>query len=126
MSMDKGDIVVGQTYRVHLPRRSDAALVLTDLTMLFWVLGEADDFDLTVTATDAVVGDRPAVTGVRIEETSQVSTPLPKATAARLGLPADVDYLVRGAIVDAASGRVVRLPTVETVTIPTAWLLPLS
>jgi hypothetical protein len=123
--MDKGDIVVGQTYRVHLPRRSDAALVLTDVTMLCWVLGEADDFDLTVTDTGASLEGRPAVTGVRIEETSRVSTPLPKAAAARLGLPADVDYLVRGAIVDAASGQVVRLPTAETVTIPAAWLLPL-
>jgi hypothetical protein len=124
--MDKGDIVVGQTYLVHLPRWSATGLQLTDLTTLLWMLGGADDFDLTVTGTGAVVGDEPVVTGVRVAETSQVSTPLPRATAARLGLPADVDYLVQGAIVDAASGEVVRLPTAETVTIPVGWLLPLS
>ena len=123
--MDKGDIVVGQTYLVHLPRRSDAGPHLTDPAVLVWVLCGADDFDLTVTAVDAVLDGEPAVTGVRVAETSRVTTPLPRAAAYRLGLPADVDYLVTGAIVDAASGQVVRVPTEQRVTVPVGWLLPL-
>ena len=124
--MEAGDIVVGQTYLVHLSRRADVARHITDLTMFAWLISGADDFDLTVTATGAVLGDEPAVTGVRVGETAEFTTPLPRATASRLGLPADVDYLVQGVIVDAASGRVVSLPSEETVTIPIRWLRPLG
>jgi hypothetical protein len=119
-------IVVGETYRVHLPKRSDAGRFLTDLNLLMWVLGEAPDFELTVESTGAELNGEPAVVGVRLTETAQISTPLPRDTAARLGLPADVDYLVRGVIVDAASGQVVQLPAEETLTIPVEWLRPLG
>ena len=126
--MEPGDIVVGQTYRVHLSRRADVARNITDLTltMFAWLISGADDFDLTVTGTGMVPGGEPVVTGVRVGETAQVSTPLPRATASRLGLPADVDYLVKGVIVDAASGQVVSLPSEETVTIPIRWLRPID
>ena len=124
--MEPGDIVVGQTYLVHLSRGADVGRQVTDLTTFAWLICGADDFDLTVTATGAVLGDEPAVTGVRVGETAQLSTPLPRATASRLGLPTDVDYLVKGVIVDAASGRVVSLPSEETVTIPIRWLRPLD
>jgi len=68
---------------------------ITDLTMFAWLISGADDFDLTVTATGAVLGDEPAVTGVRVGETAEFTTPLPRATASRLGLPADVDISSR-------------------------------
>jgi hypothetical protein len=124
--MEAGDIVVGQTYLVHLSRRADVAGDITDLTMVAWLISGADDFDLTVTVTGAVLGDEPAVTGVRVGETAQCTTPLPRDTASRLGLPADVGYLVKGVIVDAASDRVVSLPCEETVTVPIRWLRPLD
>lgn len=121
----RADVVVGQTYRVHLPNRSDAARFLTDPSLLGWVLGEAEDFELTVASTDAHLHGEPAVIGIRFTESTQFTTPLPPDAAARLGLPSDIDYVVRGAIIDATSGRVVHLPTEETLTIPTAWLRPL-
>jgi hypothetical protein len=124
--MESGDIVVGQTYLVHVSRRADVARHLTDLTMLAWLISGAEDFDLTVTATGARLDDEPAVTGVRIGETTRVSTPLPRAAASRLGLPADVDYVVNGVIIDAASGRVVSIPSEETLTIPVRWLRSLA
>lgn len=123
--MEPGDIVVGQTYLVHLSRRADIARHLTDFTMFAWLIGGAEDFDLTVTETGTRLGDEPAVTGVRVGETAEVTTPLPRETAAHLGLPDDVDYLVKGVIVDAFSGHVIRLPSAETVTVPVGWLRPL-
>lgn len=121
-----GEIAVGQTYRVHLPNRSDAGRFLTDPKLLMWVLGEAEDFELTVESADVRLNGEPAVTGVRFRDTVHVSTPLPPSAAARLGLPSDVEYLVRGVLVDAVSGQVVQLPTEETVTVPVNWLRPLD
>lgn len=120
------NIEIGQTYRVHLPNRSDAGRFLTDPMLLMWVLGEAEDFELTVESTDATLHGEPAVVGVRFKDTVHVSTPLPKDAAAHLGLPSNVDYLVRGVLVDAISGQVVQLPTEETLTVPTKWLRPLG
>ena len=119
------DIEVGQTYRVHLPNRSAAGRFLTDPMLLMWVLGEAEDFELTVESTGATLNGEPAVIGVRFKDTVHVSTPLPKDAAAQLGLPSNVEYLVRGVLVDAVSGQVVQLPTEETLTVPVEWLRPL-
>ncbi|GDY31143.1 hypothetical protein [Gandjariella thermophila] len=132
--MRPDDVRVGETYRVHVSRRADAAQCLTgdprraeaDLVLLSWLLGGAEDFELTVTATGERLCGEPAVTGIRVDESSAVSTPLPPETAERLGLSRSVDYLVRGVLVDAATGRVVSLPTQQTVTIPARWLVPLS
>jgi len=55
-----------------------------------------------------------------------VSTPLPPEDAERLGLPQDVDYLVRGVLIDAATGNLVSLPTDQMITVPTHWLVPLA
>jgi hypothetical protein len=120
------EIEVGETYRVHLPKRSDVGRFLTDPMLLMWVLGEAEDFELTVESTDATLHGEPAVVGVRFTDTVHVSTPLPRDAAAQLGLPSNVDYLVRGVLVDAVSGQVVQLPTEETLTIPVEWLRPLG
>ncbi len=120
------EIMVGETYRVHLPNRSDAGRFLTDPNLLMWVLGEAEDFELTVESTGARLNGEPAVIGVRFKDTVHVSTPLPPDAASHLGLPSDVEYLVRGVLVDALSGQVVQLPTEETLTIPVEWLRPLG
>nr|CTQ92296.1 hypothetical protein [Kibdelosporangium sp. MJ126-NF4] len=127
------DVEVGQTYRVRITQRDNPARFITgdpdkteaDLLMLSWTLEAAHEFDLTVTATGETLGDEPAVTGVRVAETSRVSTPLPPDAADRLGLPTDVDYVVEGVLKDAVTGRIVSRPTGETMTVPCAWLSPL-
>ncbi|CAM3656969.1 hypothetical protein KIPE111705_19155 [Kibdelosporangium persicum] len=127
------DVEVGQTYRVRITQRDNPAQFITgdpgkteaDLLMLSWTLESAHEFDLTVTATGQVLGGEPAVTGVRVAETSHVSTPLPPEAAERLGLPTDVRYVVEGVLKDAVTGRIVSRPTGETMTVPVAWLRPL-
>lgn len=129
--MRPDDVEVGQTYRVHIRERGDVARHLTgdrgetDLALLAWLFSGTEDFDLTITVTGQTLGGEPAVTGVRVAETCEISTPLPAETAARLGLPETVDYLVKGVLIDAVSGRVVTRPTGQTITIPASWLLPL-
>ncbi|MFC0109198.1 hypothetical protein [Kibdelosporangium aridum] len=127
------DVEVGQTYRVRITQRDNPARFITgdpskaeaDLLMLSWTLEATHEFDLTVTATGQVLSGEPAVTGVRVAETSRVSTPLPPEAAERLGLPTDVDYVVEGVLKDAVTGQIVSRPTGETMTLPCAWLRPL-
>jgi hypothetical protein len=127
------EVETGQTYRVHIsdrdnpaqllacaPERSEANFVLFTLAVESVV-----DFDLTVMATGQALGEEPAVTGVRVSETSHVRTPLPAETAERLGLSTDVDYVVDGVLKDAATGQMVSLPSDQTLTVPTRWLNPL-
>ena len=83
------------------------------------------DFDLTVVETGQVLGAEPAVTGIRVSETSRVRTSLPPEAAERLGLPTDVDYFVEGVLKDAPTGRLVSLPSDQTLTVPVRWLRPL-
>ncbi|ONI70227.1 hypothetical protein ALI144C_46975 [Actinosynnema sp. ALI-1.44] len=124
------DVEVGHTYRVRITQRDNPARFITgdprkaeaDLLMLSWTLEAVHEFDLTVTATGQTLGDEPAVTGVRVADTSHISTPLPRETAERLGLPTDVEYVVEGVLKDAVTGRIVSRPTGETMTVPVAWL----
>lgn len=130
------DVEVGQTYRVHITRQDNPAQYLTgdprrteaDL-LIFTLLLDSDsvhEFDLTVTHTGRTLGAEPAVTGVRISDTSRVSLPLPPDRAARMGLPSNVDYIVEGVLKDAVTGQIVSRPTGQTMTIPCAWLRPLT
>jgi hypothetical protein len=130
------DVEVGQTYRVHFTQRDNPAQYLTgdpgraeaDL-LIFTLLLDSDsaqEFDLTVTEVGQTLGDEPAVTGVRISDTSRVSVPLPPDMAARMGLPSDVSYIVEGVLKDAVTGQIVSRPTDHTMTIPCAWLRPLT
>jgi hypothetical protein len=124
--MDSDDIRIGRTYRVHLPRRDEVAQQLScdprdteaDLTLLSWMFSGAEDFDLTVTAIDAET-----ITGIRVSESSQISTPLPPAHAERLGLSTEVEYLVQGVLVDASTGKIVTLPADQVISVPAHWLL---
>jgi hypothetical protein len=128
--MRNENVRIGQTYRVHIATHDRPAQHLTgdpqrrdtDLALFALSLSGVVDFDLTVTATDQHLGDEPAVTGIRISETAQVSVPLPAEVAERLGLPASVEYVVEGVLKDAVSGRRVSLPTEQVLTIPTRWL----
>jgi hypothetical protein len=128
------DVEVGQTYRVHITRQDNPAQLLTgdprqsetDLLVFSWLLLDAvNEFDLTVTATGLTIGEEPAVTGVWVSESSRVSTPFPPEAAARLGLPANVNYLVEGVLKDALTGQIVSRPTDHTLTVPCSWLRPL-
>jgi hypothetical protein len=127
------DVEVGQTYRVHFTRRDNPAQYLTgdpsraeaDLLIFTWLLDAVNEFDLTVTATGQTLNGEPAVTGVWVSETSRISTPLPRDAASRLGLPADVDYIVEGVLKDAVTGKIVSRPTGQTLTVPVCWLRPL-
>ena len=76
-------------------------------------------------ATGQVLGTEPAVTGIRVSETSRVRTPLPAETADRLGLPTNVSYFVEGVLKDTATGQAVSLPADQTLTVPVGWLRPL-
>ncbi|MBP2323594.1 hypothetical protein JOF56_003979 [Kibdelosporangium banguiense] len=128
------DVEVGQTYRVHITQRDNPAQYLTgdpdrteaDLLIFSFLLDSVHEFDLTVTAIGQTLGDEPAVTGVRVSETSRVSLPLPPEMAARMGLPSNVGYIVEGVLKDAVTGRIVSRPTDQTMTIPCAWLRPLT
>lgn len=130
MGMLPDEVEHGQTYRVRISNRDNPAELLAcapergeaNLVLFTLALEAVVDFDLTVTAVGQTLGTEPAVTGVRVSETSHVRTPLPAEAAERLGLPADVAYLVEGVLKDAATGRVVSLPADHTVTIPVRWL----
>lgn len=125
---------IGDTYRVHIPRRDSPAKHLTrdpdrsdvDLALAQLALSRATDFDITITSLDVEpLGDEPAVTGVRVVDTAHVRTPLASDVAAALGLPTDVEYVVEGVLKDAASDDLVPLLTEQTITIPRRWLRPL-
>jgi hypothetical protein len=128
--MSPDTVRIGQTYRVHIATHDRPARHMTgdpqrreaDLALFALSLSGVLDFDLTITATDQQLGDEPAVTGIRVSETAHVRMPLPAEAAARLGLPANVEYVVEGTLKDATSGRLVTLPTEQTLTIPTRWL----
>ena len=127
--MRPDEVEPGQTYRVHISDRDNPAQLLAcasehNLVLFTEALEAAIDFDLTVVETGRTLGTEPAVTGVRVSETSHVRTFLPPETADRLGLPADVRYVVEGVLRDAATGRVVSLPTGQTLTVPVSWLRP--
>lgn len=133
--MRSDEVHAGQTYRVHITRRDNPAQYLTgdperaeaDLGLFVMALSEAvNDFDLTITATGQTLGSEPAVTGIRMSETSRVCTPLPAEAAERLGLSTDVEYLVEGILKDAVTGNVVSLPSDQTLTVPVRWLRPLE
>ncbi|HEX3788375.1 MAG TPA: hypothetical protein VHW44_10985 [Pseudonocardiaceae bacterium] len=132
--MRPDDVAVGQTYRVHILERGDVARHLTgdpqrgdaDLALLAWLISGTEDFDLTVTVTGQTLGGEPAVTGVRVAETCEISTPLTPEAAERLGLSSSVEYLVKGVLIDVATGHTVSRPTDQTVTIPARWLAPLG
>src|SRR2546421_5676360 len=97
--MESGDIVVGQTYLVHLSRRADVARHLTDLSMFAWLISGADDYTLTVTETGARLDDEPAVTGGRGGGTAGGTTPPPRDTPARPGVAGRGHHPVKGGIV---------------------------
>src|SRR5688500_10753459 len=126
-------VEAGRTYHVHISDRDNAVQLLACAPerieanlVLFTLALEADvDFDLTVTETGPALGEAPAVTGIRVSATSHVRIPLPRDAAERLGLSTDVDYLVEGVLIDAATGRVVHLPSDQTLTVPVRWLHPL-
>lgn len=127
------DVEVGHTYRVHITQQDNPAQLLTgdprhaetNLVVFTWLLESVNEFDLTVIATGLTLNDEPAVTGVWISESSRVTTPLPPEAAARLGLPANVSYVVEGVLKDAVTGQIVSRPTDHTLTVPCAWLRPL-
>jgi hypothetical protein len=127
------DVEAGQTYRVHISKRDNPAQLLgcaperseANLVLFTLALEAVVDFDLTVMETGQALGEEPAVTGVRVSESSHVRTPLPTEAAERLGLPTDVDYIVEGVLKDAASGQMVSLPADQTLTVPVRWLRPL-
>jgi hypothetical protein len=127
------EVETGQTYRVHISSGDNAALLLAcapehseaNLLLFTEALEASVDFDLTVVETGQTLGAEPAVTGIRVSETSHVRAPLPPETAERLGLPTDVGYFVEGVLKDAATGHIVSLPTGQTLTVPVHWLHPL-
>jgi sugar (pentulose or hexulose) kinase len=127
------DVEVGQTYRVYVTRQDNPAQLLTGdahdtemtLLMFTWLYDAVNEFDLTVTAIGKSLGGQPAVTGVWVSETSRVSTPLPPEAAERLGLPANVSYIVEGVLKDAVTGQIVSRPSDHTLTVPCSWLRPL-
>lgn len=127
------EVKTGHTYRVRISDRDNAAQLLAcapefseaNLMLFTFALESAVDFDLTVLATGQILGDEPAVTGIRVSETSHVRTPLPANMAERLGLPAGVDYIVEGVLKDAATGEMVSRPSTQTLTVPVRWLHPL-
>jgi hypothetical protein len=127
------EVETGQTYRVHVANRDNPAHLLAcapehsvaNLLLFTETLDAVVDFDLTVVATGQLLGSEPAVTGVRVSETSHVRTPLPTEAAERLGLSTNVDYFVEGVLKDAATGQLVSLPSDQTLTVPVRWLHPL-
>lgn len=97
------DVQLGQTYRVHIPRRDKPIRYMThdpdrgevDIALAQLAITHPADFDLTVTGLDQVLGhDEPAVTGVRVAESSRIAVPLDVEIADRLGL--DPGGRVRG------------------------------
>jgi hypothetical protein len=131
--MQPDEVETGQTYRVHISNRDNPAHLLActpehgeaNLALFAETLDATIDFELTVVATGPVLGPEPAVTGIRVSETSRVRTPLPAETAERLGLPTNVSYFVEGTLKDTATGRAVSLPADQTLTVPVRWLRPL-
>ena len=125
---------IGHTYRVRIPRDESPAKYVTgtpgrgeaDLMFLQMAFvhgdGLSDDFDITLTSVGEVLAGEPAVTGVKIVDTTRVSTPLAPQVAAALGLSPDVEYVVEGVLKDARSGEPVRVLAEETLTIPASWL----
>jgi hypothetical protein len=127
------EVETGQTYRVHISSRDNPAHLLAcaeergaaNFLLFTETLEAVVDFDLTVVETGQVLGAEPAVTGIRVSETSHVRTPLPPEAAERLGLPTDVGYFVEGVLKDTATGQVVSLPSDQTLTVPVRWLRPI-
>jgi hypothetical protein len=120
------DVRVGFTYQVHVPRGDDplrhAASDPGIGEQLAWLAIHRGDFDLTVTAAAQL--DEPAVTGIMVVTSAQVTVPLPVGHAAALGLGPGVSYVVEGRVCDAATGRAVELPQAREMTVPVRWLSP--
>lgn len=131
--MRPDEVSTGQTYRVHISGQDNPAHLLAcapergeaNLVLFTEALEAAIDFDLTVVETGQALGAEPAVTGVRVSESSHVRASLSPEDAGRLGLPTDVDYVVEGVLKDAATGELVSLPSGQTLTVPVRWLRPL-
>jgi hypothetical protein len=127
------EVEIGQTYRVHISDRDNPAHLLAcspehgaaNLVLFTEAVEAVVDFELTVVETGLLLEAEPAVTGVRVSETSHVRTSLPREAAERLGLRTDVGYVVEGVLKDAATGQVVSLPSGQTLTVPVTWLRPL-
>jgi hypothetical protein len=128
--MQPDEVETGQTYRVHISKRDNPSHLLActpergeaNLALFAETLDATVDFELTVVATGQSLGTEPAVTGIRVSETSRVRTSLSAETAERLGLPTNVGYYVEGILKDAATGQVVTLPADQTLTVPVRWL----
>ncbi|SDN03299.1 hypothetical protein [Allokutzneria albata] len=125
---------IGHTYRVRIPRHESPAKYVTgrpgrgaaDLMFLQLAFAHGDglsaDFDITLTSVGEELAGEPAVTGVKVVDTTHVSTPLAPQVAAALGLSPDVEYVVEGVLRDARSGEPVQVLAEETLTIPVSWL----
>lgn len=130
--MKPEDIQIGETYRVHIPRRDNPSRHLTsdqarpdvDIALIQLYIAGDNDFALTVTGVAERLRDEPAVTGVRVVDTSHVRVPLAPEVAQARGLPPGVDYLVDGSLLDARTGDFVELTTDQTLTVPLRWLRP--
>ncbi|SDX67807.1 hypothetical protein SAMN05421504_103455 [Amycolatopsis xylanica] len=124
--MHADEVRLGETYRVRVTHEDNPAQYATGnvefMTIFAFSMESAIEFDFTVTATGETLSGEPAVTGIRVSESSRVSTPLPPEIAERLALPPDGDYVVEGVLKDAKTGQIVTLPTDHTLTIPAAWL----
>lgn len=136
MTVDVGDVRIGATYRVRVPRRErpldhrigDPAYGPVDVALAWLEITHRRDFALTVTAIGAPdlgpgLGE-PAVTGALVvDQPAAVVVPLPADVAAALALDPAAGYQVAGRLVDGA-GDPVALPTEQTVTVPARWLHP--
>ncbi|MBP2476363.1 hypothetical protein JOF53_005235 [Crossiella equi] len=114
--MHPHEIEVGATYHVR-PNPESGFLEM---------LNDSAEYDITVTAVGLTKYDEPSVAGVRVADRFNVAVALPPEEARRLGLPGDVDYVVQGVLVDAATGALVSRPTGELVTVPCRWLHPVE
>ncbi|WP_086820310.1 hypothetical protein [Allokutzneria sp. NRRL B-24872] len=131
--MTPTELRVGSTYRVRVPRGESPAKYVTgraDADLMFFQMalehgnGLSEDFDITLTSVSEVLAGEPAVTGIKVVDTTHVSTPLAPQVAAALGLAPGVEYIVEGVLKDARSGAPVRVLTEETLTVPASWLHP--
>jgi hypothetical protein len=128
------EVETGRTYRVHITNRDNPAHLLAcapergeaNLVLFTEAIDAVVDFDLTVVETGQTLNTEPAVTGIRVSETSHVRIPLPPEIAGQFGLSTDVRYFVEGVLKETATGQVVSLPSDQTLTVPVCWLRPLS
>ncbi|WP_436498157.1 hypothetical protein [Actinokineospora sp. HUAS TT18] len=126
------DVELGQTYRVHIPRRDTPIRHLcrhtgrgvVDIALAQLAINGGDDFDLTVTDLDGALGDEATVTGIRTTRSSRIRVPLDPRIADELGLDPTLDYEVNGLLCEAVTGAPITLPAEQTLTVPVRWLRP--